>query len=114
MKRHLHRWLNDEALKQMTNEAYEGRIKAVVEEVIRNKFNSQKNQEPVINFEDGWRLVPNIGQRKTLIELFGSSETEDWVGRVIVVFRRQVERTDKQGRTRVTWEKTVALPGPRR
>ena len=75
MRRHLHRWLNDDALRELGDE-YEGRISAVTEETIRNRYTAQRQLQPVIGFSDGWRLIPNIGQRKALVEMFGSSHTD--------------------------------------
>jgi hypothetical protein len=46
---------------------YEGRIEAVVEERINNKFKGKKELEPVIVFDDGWRMCPNIGQRRACV-----------------------------------------------
>lgn len=80
MGRHLHRWLNDKALSQQFGDVYEGRIAAVGEQVIRNRFTAQKQLEPVIRFDDHWCLIPNISQRRALIELWGP-ETDDWIGR---------------------------------
>ena len=112
MTRHLRRWLNDKALIEHFDDSYEGRIADVTEEVIRNKWTGQKQLEPVLVFEDGWRLLPNINQRRALIEFFGP-ETDDWVGRRLGVYRHQVQRIDqKSGLTKLTWEKRVKLPIP--
>src|SRR5688572_9308891 len=113
MSRHLRRWLNDKALNEHFDGAYEGRIAGVGEEIIRNRFTGQKQLEPVITFEDGWRLLPNISQRRALIELFGA-ETNDWIGCELVVFRHQNQKIDpKTGLTKLSWEKRVKLPLPR-
>lgn len=109
MTRHLRRWLNDKALVEM-GDSYEGRIQDVTEEPIRNRFTAQKSIEPVILFEDGWKLIPNISQRKALVAFWGP-ETEEWIGRRLVVFRHRNERPDAAtGRVKVTFEKRVALP----
>ncbi len=106
---HLRRWLNDKALTEM-GDRYEGRIEDVVEQQIRNRFTAQKQLEPVIVFEDGWKLIPNISQRRALCEFWGP-ETDDWAGRVLVVYRHRQERVDAAtGRSRVTYEKRVMLP----
>src|SRR5689334_6954606 len=106
MTKHLRRWLNDEALREM-GDSYEGRISNVVEERIRNRFTTAKQFEPVIHFEDGWKLIPNIGQRRVLCELWGP-ETDDWIGRRLQVYRHRKERTDgATGRVDVKYEKRV-------
>lgn len=109
MTRHLRRWLNDKALSENFSDRYEGRIADVTEEVIRNRFTGVKQLEPVVVFEDGWRLVPNVGQRRALIEFFGP-ETDDWKGHRLVVFRHSTQRTSADGAVRQTWEKRVCLP----
>jgi len=109
MTRHLRRWLNDKALSDL-GDTFEGRIATVTEEVIRNRFTSAKQIEPVITFEDGWRLLPNIGQRRALIEFFGP-DSDDWIGQRLVVFRHYTQRTDtRTGLVREVWEKRVKLP----
>jgi hypothetical protein len=110
MTRHLRRWLNDKALSEQFGDTYEGRIADVVEQTIRNRFTAEKQLEPVIRFEDGWCLIPNISQRRALVAMWGS-ETNDWVGRRLQVYRHRKERTDEAtGRLRVTYEKRVRLP----
>jgi hypothetical protein len=105
MNKHLPRWLNDAALAGLGGR-YEGTIAAVVEERVRNSFKRDGKGkplvvlEPVIQFEDRWRLVPNIGMRKVLIETFGA-ETDLWVGRRVVVERHQTG-TGK-------WEKKIQV-----
>ena len=110
MTRHLRRWLNDKALSEHFNDSYEGRIDAVTEEVIRNRFTGTKQLEPVVIFDDGWRLLPNINQRRALIEFFGP-ETEEWIGCRLGVYRHCIQRPDaKIGLVKQTWEKRVRLP----
>jgi hypothetical protein len=110
MTRHLRRWLNDKVLREM-GDTYQGRIVSVTEEQIKNRFKKYEIQlEPVITFEDGWRLIPNITQRKGLIEMFGS-ETDDWIGCEVIVFRHRGQKTDsKTGLTKEITEKRVRLP----
>lgn len=103
MSRHLRRWLNDATLRRDFSGRYEGVIASVHEELIRNRFTAVKQVEPVITFDDGWRLIPNIGMRRALIEFYGAN-TDDWIGRRIVVFRSETRDT-KAGTTR--WEKRV-------
>jgi hypothetical protein len=107
MTRHLHRWLNEKALREEFGGRYTARIATVTEETIRNRYTFQKQLEPVITFEDGWRLVPNIGQRRALIEFFGA-ETENWIGESFTVFLARVERKNSEtGQIRSVFEKRV-------
>ncbi len=92
MRRHLKRWLNDADLRNMGG-SYEGTISAVVEEETRNRFTTQRTVQPVIVFTDGYRIVPNIGMRRTLVESYGA-ETDSWVDKRIRVFRRPMTRRD--------------------
>jgi hypothetical protein len=108
MRRHLRRWLNDAALREM-HDRYEGRITSATEELIRNRFTAEKQLEPVISFDDGFRMIPNVGQRRQLIEFWGAN-TEDWIGRTLIVFRHRVERKDANGDTVERWQKSVMLP----
>lgn len=106
MTRHLRRWLNDTALRKFGG-TYEGIIADVVEEPIRNRFTWVKQTEPVIVFEDGWRVIPNITMRKTLIEFWGAN-TEDWIGQRLEVFRHRIEFHDPEtGVLKDRWEKRV-------
>ncbi len=105
MRRHLKHWLNDSELQEMGG-AYEGVIAEVVEEQVRNRFTTQREVQPVIVFLDGWRIVPNIGMRRTLVEMFGP-ETDDWVERRIRIVRRRVARTSTDGEMRERYEKAV-------
>ena len=93
------------------SDSYEGIIADVIEQPVRNRFTATRELEPVIVFEDGWRLIPNIGMRQTLVEFFGW-ETDAWVGRRIVVYRTKTDRVDRQtGEVRSRYEKRVRLPG---
>ena len=92
MRRHLKRSLNGADLQNMGG-SYEGTISAVVEEKIRNRFTTQHTMQPVIVFTDGYRIVPNIGMRRTLVESYGA-ETDSWVGKRIRLFRRPMTRRD--------------------
>src|SRR5262245_19506619 len=111
MSRHLPKWLNEAALREM-GDRFEGRITDVIEQRIHNKFLEGSQLEPVSVFDSGHRLIPNNGQRKVLIDLFGT-DTRDWHGRRLIVFLSAVERTDKTtGHLKVRYEKRVALPPP--
>ena len=110
MRRHLKRWLdNSELLK--TGGSYDGIIADVVEETVRNRYTAQRQIEPVIVFTDGWRLIPNIGMRRALVEMLGE-ETDDWVGVRIRVFLRRVVPKNGDGETREKYNKFVECLDP--
>ena len=85
---------------------YIGVVDAVVEEPVKNLYKRDENgkpiesREPVVYFRDGWRWIPNLGGRRALIDCLGE-ETDEWVGRRLVVFRYRVKDSAK-------WEKRVA------
>jgi hypothetical protein len=109
MRRHVATWINDALLVRLGG-SYEGVISGVVEQLVRNRYTAQRERHPVIEFNDGHRLVPNTGMRRALIEMFGP-HTEHWCGRKIVVTRRQVERTNSDtGKVTAAWEKVVSCP----
>jgi hypothetical protein len=83
-------------------DTYEGRIATVTEETIRNRYTAQKQREPVITFEDGWRLLPNINQRRALIAFFGPN-SEDWLG-----------TTQRPGKPRKLGKNALSCPLQRR
>lgn len=91
MNRYQRRFLNEAALRQMDGERYEGIIDTVIEEPLRNRFTGTKELQPVIVFDDGWRLVPNITMRQALIAWWGP-DTEEWIGRRVIVYRHRAER----------------------
>ena len=105
IRRHLKRWLNDGELQEMGG-SYEGTIADVVEEQVRNRFTTRREVQPVIVFYDGWRLIPNIGMRRALVEMFGP-ETNDWVDRRIRVFRRRMVQEKAGGEVPERYEKAV-------
>jgi len=84
MTKHLRRWLNEASFRDMGG-AYDGVIQAVTEELVHNRFTGQRTLQPIIHFDDGWLLLPNLTQRKALIEIFGA-ETDAWVGDRIGVY----------------------------
>ena len=109
MRRHLRRWLDNAVLREL-GDRYEGIIANVVERTLRNRFTCTRELQPVIEFEDGLRLVPNITMRRTLIEFFGA-DTEEWIGRRVVVYRHRVERTDPDsGKVLERFEKRAMRP----
>lgn len=109
MTRFLKKWLTEGVLRKM-GDRYEGRIASVTEEVLRNRFTATKGPQPVIDFQDGYRVVPNITMRKALIEFWGPN-SDDWIGRTLIVFRHRVERKDANGDTVEKFQKSVMLPG---
>jgi hypothetical protein len=105
MRRHVPRYLNNLTLETL-GDVYQGVIATVVETEIKNKFRRGAAQiEPVVIFEDGWWLVPNIRMRRALVEMFGW-ETEDWVGRCVIVSRERVIN-EKTGEQTDRWEKRI-------
>jgi hypothetical protein len=108
MRKHVPRWLNSAALATM-DDRFEGEIVDVREQQIRNRFTTERQLEPVIYFPDGWRLIPNIGMRKELVQLLGP-ETNTWKGHRLVVYQAPIERTNKAtGEVTVAYEKRVML-----
>ena len=110
MRRHLKRRLNNGELLKMGG-SYEGSIAEVVEETVRNPFTTQQEVVPTIVFVDGWRLIPNIGMRRALVEMLGE-ETDHWVGRHIVISIRLVARQSANGETRERYEKIIESVDP--
>jgi hypothetical protein len=107
----MRQWLNRETLSAMPHERFEDEIVDVVEEVINNRFAGKKQPEPVIPFNDGWRLIPNLAMRQQLVTLFGH-ETNMWRGRHVVVYLHKVSRTDKvTGEVRERVEKRLMKSG---
>ena len=77
MSRHLPKFLNERTLREL-GDRFDGKIVDVREELIRNRYTTQKSIEPVVVFDSGHRLIPNIGQRKALIEM---NVFSGWSGR---------------------------------
>jgi hypothetical protein len=109
MTKFLKQLLNDRELLRLGGR-YEGVIAAVHVEPMRNRFKGTTGDEPVIVFHDGWRLVPNYGMRLLLIEHFGA-ESNDWIGRTVVVVRHLVDTTDRRtGEIAGRWVRRIVLP----
>jgi hypothetical protein len=109
MTRHLTKWLNDDALR-LFGDCYEGVIDNVVEQWIRNRFTAERELQPVIRFDDGWSLIPNVSQRRALVAMWGA-ESDEWRGRRLQVYRHRKERVDETtGAVKVTYEKRVRQP----
>ena len=96
MGRFVRRMLNRAELMQMSGQ-YEGVIAEVVEEEVRNSYKRATEVVPMIRFEDGECVIPNIGMRKTLIDALGT-DTEAYVGVRVMVYLDLVET--KSGGTR--------------
>ena len=103
IRRHLKRGLTNADLERMGG-AYKGVIVEVVEEPMRNRFKARREVNPVIVFGDGWRLVPNIGTRRALVDGYGP-ETDDWSGRRVRIFLRPMTRKNSESAQR--YEKAV-------
>jgi hypothetical protein len=109
MTRFLKHLLNNRELARMGGR-YEGRIAGVTAEFMRNKFKGTTGEEPVILFEDGWRLVPNYSMRQALIQTFGE-ESNEWIGRSIIVYLHKVEKTNVQaGEIAGRWVRRIMFP----
>lgn len=108
MRRHVYRWLNDEELDRHGG-SYVGRIARVREERLHNIYSGDKLPQPVIYFEDGVRMVPNLTMRVSLIDGLGA-ETDLWIGQRLEVFRQPSERTNsKTGKVRSVVQKVVRV-----
>jgi hypothetical protein len=90
MRRHLKRRMNNSDLEQMGGQ-YEGVVVNVVLEEMRNRYTVKREEHPVIVFEDGWRIVPNLGMRRALINSVGP-ESDDWIGGRVRIFLRPMAR----------------------
>jgi hypothetical protein len=113
MRKFLKQLLNDRELARLGGR-YEGVISAVHVEPMRNRFKNTTADEPVILFADGYRLVPNYGMRLLLIEHFGA-ESDDWIGRTVVVVRHLVDTTDRRtGEIAGRYVRRILLPESRR
>ncbi len=111
MRRHLRRWLNDTELVRLGGR-YEGVIESVVEERVRNRFTAQRELVPVIVFDDGWRIIPNLSMRTVLIEIFGA-QSDEWIGRRLTIFRRRIEQRDRvTGDIRERFHKAIYVSDP--
>jgi hypothetical protein len=66
---------------------YVGRIAAVEERTLYNRFTKRTAPEVVIVFDDGRQLVPSQGMRVELSTRFGT-ETDHWIGEWIALGAR--------------------------
>ena len=105
MRRHLKRRMTNRDLEQMGGN-YDGVIADVVLEEMRNRFKAKREEHPVIAFEDGWQLVPNLGIRKDLVHSLGS-ESDNWIGASIRIFLRPMTRSNGSGDGKQRREKAV-------
>ena len=83
MSQTLPKWLTVAALEAMGGE-YVGEIASVRMMPVRNPYTRRTGDEPVITFDDAYKVVPNVGMRRGLIAAFGK-ETNVWLGRRITV-----------------------------
>jgi hypothetical protein len=108
MKRFVPCWINTDELQRIGGR-YEGVIEQVFEQAVRNRFTGVKKAEPIIEFEDGYRLVPNITMRRSLMERFGT-DTDLWSGERIAIELRRTSRTDPFGVITDAWRKHLLFP----
>ena len=115
MDKFMPHWLNAAELRRIGGR-YDGIVARVVVEKVHNRYKKEDDQkeEPVIEFTDGHRLVPNISMRRALMEKFGA-ETDTWTGaRLGLECRRGVDRTDKKtGEVQEVWTKHLLFPDER-
>jgi hypothetical protein len=97
-------------LEQMDG-AYAGVIADVVLEEMRNKYTAKYEKNPVIVFEDGWRIVLNKGMRKDLLHSLGS-ESDNWIGASIRIFLRPMTRKVGSGDGKQRLEKAAECLKP--
>ena len=108
MRRHLKSWLTIPTLRERGG-TYDGTIASVREEEVRNAYKQARELQPVIAFEDGARVIPNIGMRRELVAHYGP-DTDHWVGRPRQVFLRPMARHNPDDTKPVRYEKAVAFP----
>lgn len=77
-------------LRAMKGQTYTGAIAAITFEVVHNGFNGTDTTRPIMYFDDDLRMVPNDTMRHDLIAAWGTSESDEWVGRVFTVGLRSV------------------------
>lgn len=107
-------WLNVPELTRR-GDAYIGVIVSVAAVTVRNPYTCRKEVKPVIEFDDGQKLLPNVGMLRTLMALYGP-ESDAWVGKRLRVFQvlSPVQRVDKKtGEVVRTYERHVmeSIPG---
>ena len=105
MRRHLKRRMTNHDLEQM-GDTYHGVIADVVVEEMRNIYTTKYEEQPVIVFEDGWQLVPNLGIRRDLTDWLGF-ESDNWIGASIRIFLRPMTRKVGSGDGKQRREKAV-------
>ena len=108
MRRHLRSHFVTNADLEVKGGSFESIIAEVLEEEMQNRYRGQRELQPVIVFEDGKRLVPNMGIRHELIEALGE-ESDGWIGRRIRVFLRPVPRKSGQGAATTRFEKAAEV-----
>lgn len=110
MTPYLHRQLTNTELMTRDGYRYEGQILRVAPQRVFNKFKFTKEDiVPVINFEDGWDWIPNLGARRIMTATWGA-DTDRWVGHRLRIFLQERARTEQgSGRAVNRLEKCVEL-----
>jgi hypothetical protein len=112
IRKHLRRWLNASALEAMGG-VYIGVIATVTEENVRNGFRMVTQLEPVIVFQDGWRIIPNISARRKLADQLGD-DTDLWEGCTVRVSWQRIETDTSSGKKRTVRAKIIDVIAPGR
>jgi hypothetical protein len=80
-------WINNAELRSRGGR-YSGVVANVTAQEVRNPYakpgEPKKQIQPVIHFEDGCRLIPNVPMRRELKERLGN-DTDRWIGEQLVV-----------------------------
>ena len=111
LTRYLKQFLTVPLLQAMGGE-YEGIIADVREECLRNRFKAASEEQAVVVFTDGKRLVLNKTMLLACIRWFGD-DSKNFIGRRIRVFLREVAtESRKTGQRRVVWQRAIACEDP--
>ena len=107
MTRFLKSYLNVPELQKLGG-TYEGVIENVTEAEIRNRFTTRTTKEPVLEFEDGRRMVLNLTMLKECIGALGADSTS-WSGQAVRVSLQRIEtQNHTSAETRVAWHRKIA------
>lgn len=70
----------------------EGALPVTIEKITVEEIGPRRDQKPVIHFEElDKALVCNKTNANTITKLTGSKETDDWIGKTILLHRAEVE-----------------------
>jgi hypothetical protein len=106
MRRRTGPWLSGAAVHALGGR-YDGTIRDVVEQDVRNKWTGATTREVVIVFEDLKQLVLNQSTQFELMERFGP-ESDEWIGQTIAFVSRAVSSVDtKTGEVKARWERVL-------